>query len=104
MRILIGFLMILLLTACQDKPTIADSAIAQTDATQEKGTLKPETTNVACINKNTLKKSPPVLDKSKIKAMLLKSGKITAEMTAEQADKIVNDFIRAKQKPRKNCN
>lgn len=104
MKVLIGFSIVFLLAACQDKPKILtkenEQLVSSTDSVK---VTKTTSTDLVCMNKSVIKKSPPVHDKSKIKAMLLKSGKITAEMTSEQADKIVNDFIRAKQTPNKNC-
>lgn len=92
------------MAACQDKPLVSENVNDQPVATSEasKG-VNEVTTNFPCVSKHTINKSPPVQDKSKIKAMLLKSGKITPEMTDEQADKVVNDFIRAKQTPKNTC-
>ncbi len=51
----------------------------------------------------TCSASPPVLDKGKIAKMLEKNGTITADMSEEQRMKVVNDFIKRKTKPRKEC-
>jgi len=47
--------------------------------------------------------SPVIKDKSKLKAMLVANGNITAAMTDEMANKIVNDYIKKKQSAFKNC-
>lgn len=45
--------------------------------------------------------SPPIKDKSKIKDMLFKEGKINNSMTEEEITQYVNDFI--KKKSSKSC-
>jgi len=65
-------------------------------APQKKVNSKPK---LPCV-KGT---SPLIKDTTKLKHMLLASGKITAEMTAQQADKIVKDYIKKKQDAFKHC-
>ncbi len=47
--------------------------------------------------------SPVIQDKSKIKKMLTDSGKITADMSEEVANKVVNNYIKNKREAFKRC-
>lgn len=47
--------------------------------------------------------SPLIKDTTKLKNMLLASGKITAKMTAQQAEKIVKNYIKKKRDAFKHC-
>lgn len=94
--------MIFLLVGCQDKPVEVNSVDEQAVVTNGVIDKNIAVTHLPCVSKKTIKKSPPIQDKSKIKAMLFKSGIITTEMTLEQANKVVDDFIRAKQSSHSN--
>lgn len=60
---------------------------------------------IAPIAKLPCKKSmsAPIKDKTKIKNMLEKSGRITADMSPQQIDKVVNNYIRKKNAAFKDC-
>jgi hypothetical protein len=47
--------------------------------------------------------SPPIKDKSKLKVLLEKQGRITSDMTPAQVDKTINDYIRKKRAAYKSC-
>jgi len=47
--------------------------------------------------------SPVIQDKSKIKKMLTDSGKITADMSEEMANTVVNNYIKNKREAFKRC-
>ncbi len=68
---------------------------------------KPPVTNNEIINNikkcKTKAGMPPIKDKSKLKKMLIDNGTITAEMSEEKANKMVNDYIKKKQEAFKRC-
>ena len=47
--------------------------------------------------------SPPIKDKSKLKTMLINSGKITAEMSDKETKTIIKNYINKKQQAFKRC-
>lgn len=47
--------------------------------------------------------TPPLMDRTKLKQNLLKNGVITAEMTPEEADAKVAEYIRTRQKAFELC-
>jgi len=47
--------------------------------------------------------SPPIKDKSKLKVLLEKRGHITSDMTPQQVDKAINDYIRKKRAAYESC-
>ena len=57
------------------------------------------TTKLPCIKPTT----PFIKDKTKLKQMLINSGKITTNMSAEQANKIVKDYINKKRDALNRC-
>ncbi len=91
--------LMLALLGCQSEQQASSSSEATVIASEH--TEKPLKTHVkkACL-KGT---SPQVQNKAKLKEMLVKSGKITAQMTATEANKIINDYIKKKQDAFKNC-
>ena len=74
--------------------------------------IEPETQEVAELKPVTVKKSlsrcgmsPPVLNRDKITAMLIKSGKIDPKATPQEQAKQVQQFINNKRKAfSKKCN
>ncbi len=83
--------LLLLLSACQAEP-------------QKTQTSQPENSAKLLLKKTCLKgTSPQVQDKTKLKQMLIKSGKITTQMSSTEANKIINDYIKKKQDAFKHC-
>ncbi len=48
--------------------------------------------------------SPPIKDRSKLKTMLTKSGKITNDMPLKKINDVINDYIKKKQQAFTHCN
>ncbi len=91
------------LSSCQNKQ--GDEALAKQSSDEYTETVEKLSVNaaIAKTNKPCKVNSPPIKDKNKIKTMLLKGGKITADMSELQADKVVRDYIKKKQDTFKHC-
>ena len=76
MKVVIGILMVFLLTACQDKPKVTTHETEQMTTSTVASADTEAVSNLPCVSKKAIKKSPPVQDKSKIKAIILKIPKI----------------------------
>ncbi|MGB1263210.1 MAG: hypothetical protein ACPG52_09890 [Cognaticolwellia sp.] len=87
----------LMLVACQN-----ESPTNIIDNHKNQKAIQQPSSKLDCTN-STLKKSPPIKDKSKIEAMLLKYGKITTEMTSEEKSAAVNAYIQKKSAAFQNC-
>lgn len=87
------------------------SGCQEQEAQEAKASIKEESSTervepiIAPIAKLPCKKSmsPPIKDKTKIKNMLEKSGRITPEMSPQQVEKVVNDYISNKKAAFKDC-
>ncbi len=85
--------LLLLLSACQAEPQKT-----QTQTSQAENSAK------LLLKKTCLKgTSPQVQDKARLKQMLIRSGKITTQMSSTEANKIINDYIKKKQDAFKHC-
>lgn len=90
------------LTSCQNKPSDEQFAKQNIEYTE---TVEKSNVDAALVksDKPCKASSPPIKDKNKIKIMLINSGKITADMSELQADKVVRDYIKKKQDTFKHC-
>jgi len=97
----------IVIAGCQKTLDVSQNADAVSKTAVEteeenKGTVA----NISTKMKNpTLCKagSPPLKDKSKLKNMLVNSGKITAEMSVQQINQVIRNYINKKQKAFKRC-
>ncbi|GHE97501.1 hypothetical protein [Thalassotalea profundi] len=107
MKYFCGMLMVLLLAACQDRAHVSSETHESKPVVKEESKASDDNDqtfdNLPCVNQSSIKKSPPIKDKSKIQEMLLKSGKITADMTPQQIEKAVNSYIRNKNAAFNDC-
>jgi len=92
-QILIILSLLVLLTACNNTEKSEQGTVQESPSISEQPEQKPLFKKLPC----PIKQSPPIKDKHKIKEMLLKSGKITADMSEEKVMQLVNDYIRKKQ-------
>ena len=73
-------------------PKKAENAAITDKPMNNEQASKPKYLKPSCKNYS----SPPIKDKSKIREMLLKEGKINAEMSEEEINNFVEQFIRNK--------
>lgn len=93
MKKLLGILIVSLTTtisACTSTEEAPQETVAVANAPVSKMPCKPSM-------------SPPIKDKSKLKVLLEKSGRITSEMTPAQIDKVINEYIRKKRAAYNSC-
>jgi len=81
------------LSGCQKSSPVTDNAIAMN---KQPIHMRPK---LPCLSGTT----PYIKDTTKLKKMLLASGKITVEMSVEQVNKIVKNYIKKKQDAFKRC-
>jgi hypothetical protein len=87
-----------MLMGCQEKTEADESSrVLSTPQTLE-STVVSKKGQLLCKSA-----SPVIQDKSKIKKMLTDSGKITADMSEEMANKVVNNYIKSKREAFKRC-
>lgn len=84
-----------LLASCQEGSEKSNAVATEQSATK--------TTLINKVDLPCKAASPMIKDKSKIKKMLMDSGKITADMSEEMANKVVNNYIKNKQEAFKRC-
>ena len=93
----------LILSGCQAKSE------QQQDTVQSTTSVNPISSNAVPVNlsnKLLCKKSfsPPIKDVTKLKEMLMKSGKITSEMSDAEVKMVINKYIQNKRAAFKKCN
>jgi len=81
------------LLGCQEEASVAEKPVISS----EKATVIKS--KLPCIPATT----PFIKDKTKLKQMLTKSGRITADMSTEQANLIVKNYINKKREALNNC-
>ena len=79
------------------------SEITQTIENKENKIVSSESATKLKSNKCKSSYSPPIKDKTKIKDMLKRSGKITLKMTESEQKHIVDNFIHNKMNTNKSC-
>lgn len=90
------------LAACStDSPPTSHEQVDRADQQSAELTAEQRANNKK--RKMTCGSMPPIQDRSKLKANLVKNGVITPEMSQEEADEKVAEFIRKKQQAFKHC-
>lgn len=101
------FPVFILLFGCQETQLIEtnENKVTKTSDIAAEDKNQAEVSNATKLKKPLLCKagSPPVKDFEKLKVMLTKSGKITTEMSAEQAHQVIKSYIKKKQDAFKRC-
>lgn len=107
MPIFLGILSLAFLTSCSSIPQEADNTRGL-QSIESSNTISPDAHSVELANDKkqiiSCGSMPPIRDRSKLKSNLIKSGVITPEMSLEEADEKVAEFIRNKQQAFKDCN
>jgi bacillopeptidase F (M6 metalloprotease family) len=83
--------------------TTPPATLSANDAANTEGS---HTSKAALAKKLTLPckgTMPPIRDKSKLKKMLIDSGKITSDMTDDEANQIVSNYIKKKRAALDKC-
>ena len=83
-------LAVVFLLACHSQPMAPDTSAENTH-------------NVQPIKQTLCSTSVPIRDKNKLKDMLTQRGMISQQMTVDEADEIVNEYIRKRQNGLKDC-
>ena len=100
----VGIFSLAILASCSSIPEESDKNQVQQNI-ESSDTISPDA--VELVNEKkwiiTCGAMPPIQDRSKLKSNLIKNGVITPEMSQEQADEEVAEFIRKKQQAFKNC-
>ena len=106
MPTVVGIFSLAILASCSSIPEESDKTQVQQNI-ESSDTISPDADAVELANEKkriiTCGAMPPIQDRSKLKSNLMKSGVITPEMSQEQADEKVAEFIRKKQQAFKNC-
>ncbi|MFT5757881.1 MAG: hypothetical protein ACI9LM_002618 [Alteromonadaceae bacterium] len=89
----------LIFTGCQAKTRQLEEQVI-TESVAPPSTVSPQV-----INKLPCKKfySPPIQEVTKLKVMLMKSGKITSEMSDAEIKVAINQYIKNKRSAFKSC-
>ncbi|MBL4816984.1 MAG: hypothetical protein JKY74_16050, partial [Shewanella sp.] len=104
MPTVVGIFSLAILASCSSIPEESDKTQVQQNI-ESSDTISPDAVELANEKKwiITCGAMPPIQDRSKLKSNLIKNGVITPEMSQEQADEKVAEFIRKKQQAFKNC-
>lgn len=106
MPTVVGIFSLAILASCSSIPEESDKTQVQQNI-ESSDTISPDADAVELANEKkriiTCGAMPPIQDRSKLKSNLIKNGVITPEMSQEQADEKVAEFIRKKQQAFKNC-
>ena len=104
MPTVVGIFSLAILASCSSIPEESDKTQVQQNI-EPSDTISPDALELANEKKRiiTCGAMPPIQDRSKLKSNLIKNGVITPEMSQEQADEKVAEFIRKKQQAFKNC-
>ena len=96
--ITISMILSFIISGCQAKPEQQQDTVQLTSPANQ--------SSINVINKPLCKKSysPPIKDVDKLKTMLLKSGKITSEMSDEEVRAAINKYIQNKRAAFNKCN
>ena len=104
MPTVVGIFSLAILASCSSIPEKSAKTQVQQNI-EPSDTISPDALELANEKKRiiTCGAMPPIQDRSKLKSNLIKNGVITPEMSQEQADEKVAEFIRKKQQAFKNC-
>ena len=106
MPTVLGIFSLAILASCSSISQESDKTQVQQNI-ELSGTISPDADVVGLVNEKkriiTCGAMPPIQDRSKLKSNLIKNGVITPDMSREQADEKVAEFIRKKQQAFKNC-
>ncbi|MPY25707.1 hypothetical protein FM037_27495 [Shewanella psychropiezotolerans] len=106
MPTVLGIFSLAILASCSSAPEESDKTQIQQNI-ESSHTVSPAADSVELANEKkriiSCGSMPPIQDRSKLKSNLVKKGVITPEMSLEQADEKVAEFIRKKQQAFKNC-
>jgi hypothetical protein len=82
----------------------SEDTVVEPDVQQESTQQEAVISKTSVGNKLPCKSSsPPILDKSKLKEMLMANGKITPDMSDEMANRVVREYIKKKRDAYKRC-
>ena len=106
MPTVLGIGSLIILASCSSVSEPAGKTQGQKNI-ESSDTIGPDTDSVELTNEKkriiTCGSMPPIQDRSKLKSNLIQNGVITPEMSPEEADEKVAEFIRKKHQAFKNC-